>query len=52
MLEYYTKKYKIKPKDFPNSWFANHCSIAFPLFPSLSDEEFEYITDKIKNYNF
>lgn len=51
MLEYYAKKYKIKPKDYPNAWFANHCSIAFPLFTSLNDEEFEYITDKIKNYD-
>ena len=50
MLEYYEKKYKLKPKDCVNAWFANHCSIAFPIFLTLSDEEFEYITDKIKDY--
>jgi perosamine synthetase len=50
MLKYYAKKYKIKPKDFPNSFFANHCSIAFPLYSTMSEEEFDYIKQCILKY--
>jgi perosamine synthetase len=50
MLEYYRKKYNFKPEQYPNSYFAYNCSIAFPLFPSLSEEEFSYITEKIGEY--
>lgn len=49
-LEYYSKKYNLKPQDFPNSWIADQCSIAFPLYPTLSDEEFKYVADKIRKY--
>jgi dTDP-4-amino-4,6-dideoxygalactose transaminase len=52
MLEYYVRKYNIKPEDFPNSWYAYYCSIALPLFPSLSETEFEYIIEKIRKFSF
>jgi perosamine synthetase len=50
MLEYYSNKYCLKREDFPNSFIADHCSITFPLFPSLNNEEFDYIKSKIINY--
>jgi dTDP-4-amino-4,6-dideoxygalactose transaminase len=49
-LQYYKNKYNIKPESCINSYIADKCSIAFPIFPSLTDEEFSYIIDCIKNY--
>lgn len=52
MLDYYMNRYNFDANYMPNSYIASECSIAFPLFPSLKDEEFEYISEKIKNYKF
>lgn len=49
-LQYYRDKYNIKSKDFLNSLIADKCSVAFPIFPSLKDEESDYIIDCIKNF--
>jgi dTDP-4-amino-4,6-dideoxygalactose transaminase len=50
MLQFYTEKYGFKNEDYPNSYISSECSIAFPLFPALSSEEFDYIAEKITNY--
>jgi perosamine synthetase len=50
MLDYYKKKYSLKFEDYLNSYIAYYCSIAFPLFPSLTNEEFHYIAKKIEEY--
>ncbi len=50
MLDYYRNKYGFKNTEFMNSYIASECSIAFPLFPTLTDEEFDYISDNITNY--
>ena len=34
-LSYYKNKYKLSPKDFPNSYIASECSISFPLFNGI-----------------
>ena len=49
-LQYYMEKYKISPQDYPESYIADKCSVAFPIFPSLSEAELEYIINSIKNY--
>jgi perosamine synthetase len=49
-LDYYRNKYYIKPEDYPYSWIADKASIAFPLYPTLTEEEFEYISSKILAY--
>lgn len=49
-LQYYKQKYNIKPVGFLNSYIADKCSIAIPIFPSLTEEESDYIIDCIKNY--
>jgi perosamine synthetase len=49
-LKYYSRKYNIKPEDFPNSLIADKCSIAFPLFPELKNDELKYIKEKITKY--
>jgi dTDP-4-amino-4,6-dideoxygalactose transaminase len=50
MLQYYREKYGFRKEDFPNSYIASQCSVAFPLFPTLSNTEFDYIAEKITNY--
>jgi len=51
MLEYYAKKYSIKPTDFPNAYFANECSISLPLFNGMKESEQEFVISKIKKFN-
>lgn len=48
MLTYYREKYQIKPEDFPNAWAANDCSISLPLFHGMTEEEQEYVIDKVR----
>ena len=50
MLEFYKNKYKIKPEDYLNAYIADQCSISFPLYPTLSNDELEYIFDHISKY--
>ena len=49
---YYKEKYKIEPMDFKNSLISEKCSIALPLFPSISDTEFNYIIKTIKAFKY
>ncbi len=48
MLEYYSKKYKIKKNQFPNAFLANECSISFPLFNGLKINEMEYVVETVR----
>ena len=48
MLSYYSKKYGYKPEDYPNSYFANHCSISLPLYNGMKNNEIDYVIEKIK----
>jgi dTDP-4-amino-4,6-dideoxygalactose transaminase len=49
-LHYYKQKYKINPEDLPNALFADKLSIAFPIFSTLKEDEFNHITDSIKSW--
>ena len=50
MLDYYKNKYDIKSEDYINAYIADQCSISFPLYPTLSVEELDYIFDSISKY--
>jgi len=50
MLKYYREKYNLNSEDYPNSYIADNCSIALPLFPDMSEKEFDYIVKTIENY--
>ncbi len=50
MLGYYAQKYHLKREMFLNSWVADQCSIALPLFPTMTEEEFSHVITLIKRY--
>ncbi len=50
MLAYYAEKYGLEPQGFMQAWFADHCSVALPLFAALQDDELDYICETIRKY--
>lgn len=52
MLNFYEKKYNLKPEDFPNARIANDCSISLPLFHGLSDDEQNYVIENVHNFKY
>ncbi len=49
-LHYYMQKYNLEPLDYLNSFIADKCSVAFPVYASMTDEEQDYVIDKIIKY--
>ncbi|MBD3246217.1 MAG: aminotransferase class I/II-fold pyridoxal phosphate-dependent enzyme [Candidatus Omnitrophica bacterium] len=47
-LGYYKNKYALRDEDFLASYAADRLSIALPLYPSMTDEEFDYVVTHIK----
>lgn len=47
ILKFYQEKYRLKPKDFPNAWAANDCSISLPLFHGMTEAEQSYVIEKV-----
>ena len=50
MLSYYRKKYRIEPKAFPNAYAADQCSISFPLFHGMKEEDQDFVIEKVLEY--
>jgi dTDP-4-amino-4,6-dideoxygalactose transaminase len=48
-MSYYTKRYGFKKGDFPNSEKHFDRIISLPLYPSLTDEETDYIIDAVRD---
>lgn len=48
-LGYYKEKNNFKDEDFLMSYAADRLSIALPLYADMSDEEFGYVIENIKN---
>lgn len=48
-LGYYKDKNNFKDEDFLMSYAADRLSIALPLYAGMSDEEFDYVIQNIKN---
>ena len=51
MLSFYKKKYNLCPNDFPNSYFANDCSISLPLFHGMTENEQSYVIERVLQYS-
>lgn len=49
MLNFYKSKYKINENDFPNSKIADQQSVALPLHNLMTQDDFDYIINTIKN---
>ncbi len=50
MLSYYREKYGIDPQDFPQAHAADQCSISFPLFHGMKEDEQDFVIEKILEY--
>lgn len=50
-LGYYSKKYNMKPEDYPNACKANDYSISLPLHNKMSEADFEYVVLSLKNFD-
>ncbi len=48
--KYYSEKYGLNHSDYPNSYIADRCSVALPVYPGMTDEEFGHIEEVIKKY--
>jgi len=48
LLGYYRRTYSIQPEDFPNAFDADATSLSLPLFPSMSEEEHDYVIDNLR----
>lgn len=42
-MTYYRERYNLRPEDFPNAERIWKGCVSLPIFPSLSDEELEYV---------
>lgn len=51
-LGFYKEKYDLKSEDFLMSYAADRLTIALPLYPQMSDEEFEYVVSGLKSWKF
>jgi len=41
--DYYRNKYPLHPMDFPNAYAADRLTIALPFFPTMKEEEVNYL---------
>jgi perosamine synthetase len=48
VLGYYKRKYNLTEQDFPMAWKADRQSMAIPLYPQMTEEEWEYVVSQIK----
>ena len=49
MLDYYRKKYELKPEQFPAAQAANDCSISLPLFHGMRSDEQLHVLDSVRS---
>jgi dTDP-4-amino-4,6-dideoxygalactose transaminase len=43
LTQYYARKYRIPPEQYPNAWIADRLSLALPLFPQITDDEVAFV---------
>lgn len=45
---YYVAKYGLRPDDYPNAFIAERVSLALPLFPDMTDDDLQYVADRVR----
>lgn len=48
LLGYYSKKYGIKPEDYPGAYLSDRLTMTLPLYATMTDEEQDYVIDELK----
>ena len=51
MLGYYKNKFNFKPEDYPKTYYCYENTIALPLHNSMSENDYNYIVECIKELN-
>jgi len=46
-IKNYQKNNLLKPKDFPNAWTTNDCSISMPLFHGIKDSDKDFVIEQV-----
>ena len=46
--KYYAQKYQLKPEDYVNGYIADRCSLTLPLYATMTDDDQDYVIEKIK----
>lgn len=46
-LGYYREKYKIRPETYPHALIADRLTITLPLYAEMTDEEQQYVMEKL-----
>ena len=49
LLTYYKKKFSLKEGTFPKAELIGNSTISLPFYPSLTDNEIDYIISSVKN---
>jgi perosamine synthetase len=49
MLGFYSRKYNIRPDDFPCAYLADQLTLALPLFAQMTELELGYILDHLES---
>ena len=50
LLSFYKEKYQIHPEDFPKAYAADQCSISFPLFHGMTEDEQSFVIEKVLEF--
>ncbi|MCC6338262.1 MAG: DegT/DnrJ/EryC1/StrS family aminotransferase [Myxococcales bacterium] len=49
-LGYYTKKYGIRPEDFPRALIADHLTVTLPVYATMTAEEHDFVVENLKSW--
>jgi len=47
----YQNKYNFKPMDYPSSYAADKLTVALPFYPTITEEEIEFLFNSLKMFN-
>lgn len=48
ILGYYSRKYRLRPEQFPNAYLADRLSLALPLYPQMTEAEQDLVCQSLR----